>query len=198
MRPLNKAPNPPTAPRVLQQYACPLLRVCVHGVCVHYCVCALRWVKCKAQIPSMGHHTWPHITSLTTCIHFSSLLNFYFIFFKRKDDKKASEWYKPLHFKFKFVLLLVRHDQTIYHIQAKDPIIHPFSLYEVCPCFKVHLLIPQWLNEISDLTIKYIKTLTTKRICHWKIKMLSSVTHLHVTFNLDDFLSSVEHKGRHF
>ncbi len=32
-------------------------------VCVHYCVCALGWVKCRAQIPSMGHHTWPQVTS---------------------------------------------------------------------------------------------------------------------------------------
>ncbi len=35
---------------------CPLLQVYVH------CVCALGWVKCRAQIPSMGHHTWPHTT----------------------------------------------------------------------------------------------------------------------------------------
>ncbi len=32
---------------------CPLLRVCVHGVFLfttHYSVCALGWVKCRAQI----------------------------------------------------------------------------------------------------------------------------------------------------
>ncbi len=28
-------------------------------------MCALGWVKCRAQIPRMGHHTWPHVTSLT-------------------------------------------------------------------------------------------------------------------------------------
>ncbi len=39
--------------------------VCSRCVCVHYCVCALGWVKCRAQIPSMGHHTWPHVTSIT-------------------------------------------------------------------------------------------------------------------------------------
>ncbi len=33
-------------------------------VCVHCCECALGWVKCREQIPSMGHHTWPHTTSL--------------------------------------------------------------------------------------------------------------------------------------
>ncbi len=38
--------------------------VCV-CVCVHYCVCVLGWVECRAQIPSIGHYTWPHITSLT-------------------------------------------------------------------------------------------------------------------------------------
>ncbi len=32
-------------------------------VCVHCCECALGWVKCRGQIPSMGHHTWPHTTS---------------------------------------------------------------------------------------------------------------------------------------
>ncbi len=34
-------------------------------VCFHCCLCALRWVKCRAQILSMGHHTWPHVTSLS-------------------------------------------------------------------------------------------------------------------------------------
>ncbi len=35
---------------------------CVFTVCV--CVCALGWVKCRAQIQSMCHHTWPHVTSI--------------------------------------------------------------------------------------------------------------------------------------
>ncbi len=43
--------------------SCPLLQVYVH-----FCVCALGWVKCKAQIPSMGYHTWPHTTSLSPSI----------------------------------------------------------------------------------------------------------------------------------
>ncbi len=43
---------------------CPLLRVCVHGVCVFTAVCVhLEWVKCRALIPSMGYHTWSHVTS---------------------------------------------------------------------------------------------------------------------------------------
>ncbi len=44
---------------------CPLLRVCVHCVCVHCCVCALGWVKCRAWILSMGLHTWLYVTSLS-------------------------------------------------------------------------------------------------------------------------------------
>ncbi len=38
---------------------------CVFTVCVfttHCCVCALGWVKCRAPISSMGHHTWQYIT----------------------------------------------------------------------------------------------------------------------------------------
>ncbi len=34
--------------------------VCVFtAVCVHF-----GWVNCRAQIPSMCHHTWPYVTSL--------------------------------------------------------------------------------------------------------------------------------------
>ncbi len=43
---------------------------CVFTVCV--CVCVFTavcvhvgWVKCRAPIPSMGHHTWPYVTSLS-------------------------------------------------------------------------------------------------------------------------------------
>ncbi len=46
VRPLSMAPNSQLLPG---------------RVCVHYCVCGC--VKCRAQIPSMGHHTWPHVTS---------------------------------------------------------------------------------------------------------------------------------------
>ncbi len=56
---LEQGTDPPTAPRA-PQYGCPLLQVCVHC-----CECALGWVKCRGQIPSMGHHTWPHTTSLS-------------------------------------------------------------------------------------------------------------------------------------
>ncbi len=67
VRPLSKAPYPQLLPGCRNINGCPLLRVCV-CVCVclfttHCCVCSLGWVKCRAQIPSMGHHTWPHVTS---------------------------------------------------------------------------------------------------------------------------------------
>ncbi len=65
--PLSKAPYPQLLPGI-RINGCPLLRVCVHGVCVCslLCVCAIGWVKCRAQIPSMGHHhTWPYVTSLS-------------------------------------------------------------------------------------------------------------------------------------
>ncbi len=40
--------------------------VCSLCVCVHYFVCVAHGlVKCRAQIPGMGLHTWPHVTSLS-------------------------------------------------------------------------------------------------------------------------------------
>ncbi len=58
VRPLSKAQNPQllSGRRSINGTA--------PGVCSLLCVCALGWVKCKAQILSMGHHTWPHVTSL--------------------------------------------------------------------------------------------------------------------------------------
>ncbi len=64
--PLSKAPNPQLLPGRRSINGCPLLRVCVHGVCVFTTVCVhFGWVKCRARIPSMGHHTWPYVTSLS-------------------------------------------------------------------------------------------------------------------------------------
>ncbi len=34
-------------------------------VCVRERERGFGWVKCRAQIQSMGHHTWPHVTSLS-------------------------------------------------------------------------------------------------------------------------------------
>ncbi len=65
--PLSKAPNPQLLPGCRSINGCPLLRVCVHGVCVcvFTAVCVhFGWVKCRAQIPSMGHHTWSYNKSV--------------------------------------------------------------------------------------------------------------------------------------
>ncbi len=52
------------APRALQHIW--LLQVCVHGVCVFTAVCVhFGWVKHRAQYPSIGHHTWLYVTSLS-------------------------------------------------------------------------------------------------------------------------------------
>ncbi len=59
-RPLSKAVNPQLLPRCRSNMAAHSSG-CVFTVCVY----ALGWVECRAQIPSMGHHTWPHITSLS-------------------------------------------------------------------------------------------------------------------------------------
>ncbi len=64
--PLSKAPNPQLLPGRRSINGCPLLRVCVH----------FGWVKCRAQIPSMGHHTWPYVTSLSLSIILSVRMYF--------------------------------------------------------------------------------------------------------------------------
>ncbi len=51
-------------PRTPQHKWLPTARVVSRCVCSLLCV-HLRWVKCRAQIPSMGHHTWPDVTSLS-------------------------------------------------------------------------------------------------------------------------------------
>ncbi len=61
--PLSKAPIPQLLPGRRSINGCPLLRVCVHC-----CVCALWMGKCRARIPSMGHHTWLYVTSLFTSL----------------------------------------------------------------------------------------------------------------------------------
>ncbi len=64
--PLSKTPNPING--------CPLLWVCVHCVCVFTAVCVhLGWDKCRAQIPSMGHHTWSYVTSLSLSLSYHLL-----------------------------------------------------------------------------------------------------------------------------
>ncbi len=64
--PLRKAPNPQLLPGRRSINDWPLLRVCVHGVCVFTAVCVhFEWDKCRARIPSMGHHTWLYVPSLS-------------------------------------------------------------------------------------------------------------------------------------
>ncbi len=53
---------------------------CVFTMCVFIAVCVhLGWVKCRALIPSMGHHTWPrhfhfhfHFLFMKCCVGFTS------------------------------------------------------------------------------------------------------------------------------
>uniref|UniRef100_A0A8C2CAT1 Kinesin-like protein n=1 Tax=Cyprinus carpio TaxID=7962 RepID=A0A8C2CAT1_CYPCA len=71
--PVSKAPNPQLLPGRRSINGCPLLRVCVHGVCVFTAVCVhFGWVKSTAWIPSMGPHTWLYVTSLSLFSLFSS------------------------------------------------------------------------------------------------------------------------------
>ncbi len=66
--PFSKSPNPQLLSWEPQHKCYPLLRVCVHGVCLFTAVCVhLGWVKFRAPIPSMGHHTWPHVTFTYEC-----------------------------------------------------------------------------------------------------------------------------------
>ncbi len=61
--------NPQLLPRRRSIKGYPPLQVCVHGVCVFTAVCMhFGWVKCRARIQSMGHHTWPKVTSLSLII----------------------------------------------------------------------------------------------------------------------------------
>ncbi len=63
---LEQGTEPPIAPRALEQWLPTALGVCSQCVCslLCVCVCALGWVKCRAPISSMGHHTWQFITLL--------------------------------------------------------------------------------------------------------------------------------------
>ncbi len=80
---LEQGTGAPTAPRAPQHKLLPSAPVvCSRCVCVHYsllcvcvCVCALGRVKCRTEILSMGHHTWPHITSFPFLSFFLPLLS---------------------------------------------------------------------------------------------------------------------------
>ncbi len=60
---LEQDTEPPTALGVCSRCVC----VCVCESCVYYSLlCALGWVKCRAEILSMGYHTWQHVTTIVT------------------------------------------------------------------------------------------------------------------------------------
>uniref|UniRef100_A0A9J8D7B5 DENN domain containing 4B n=1 Tax=Cyprinus carpio carpio TaxID=630221 RepID=A0A9J8D7B5_CYPCA len=64
---LEQGIEPPTAPRAPQHKMAAHCSGCVFTVCVcvHCSVCVhFGWVKCRALILSMGHHTWLNVTSL--------------------------------------------------------------------------------------------------------------------------------------
>ncbi len=58
---LEQGIEPPTAPRVPQHKRLPSAAGVCSLLCVHCCVCALWMGKCRARIPSMGHHTWLYV-----------------------------------------------------------------------------------------------------------------------------------------
>ncbi len=67
--PLSKAPNPQLLLGRRSINGCPLLWVCVHGVCVFTAGCVCTWMgKYRARISSMGHHTWLYVTSLSLSV----------------------------------------------------------------------------------------------------------------------------------
>ncbi len=67
--PLSKAPNPQLLPGCRSINGCPLLRVCVHGVCVcvHCYVCTLGGMNAEHKF-----RVWVTILGLTS-LHFLSL-----------------------------------------------------------------------------------------------------------------------------
>ncbi len=58
--PLSKAPNPQLLPGPQHKWLPTVPGVCSWCVCVFTAACVhFVWVNCRAQIQSMGHHTWP-------------------------------------------------------------------------------------------------------------------------------------------
>ncbi len=58
----HRTPNCSPGAAALAAHSGCVFTVCV---CVHCCVCAhLDGLNAEHKFPSMGHHTWPHVTSL--------------------------------------------------------------------------------------------------------------------------------------
>ncbi len=71
---LEQGTEPPTAPQHKWLPTAP--GVCSWCVCVFTAVCVhFGWVKCRAQIPSMGHHTWPYVSSLSLLVFLTAVLD---------------------------------------------------------------------------------------------------------------------------
>ncbi len=94
----------PTAPGVCSRCVCSrcvFVCVCVHGVCLCVCfhgVCVhLGWIKCRAQIPSKGHHTWSYVTSLIYNMHtYTFLLGYFLSVLFRSEHIYTSLWHFEL------------------------------------------------------------------------------------------------------
>ncbi len=71
---LEQGTDPSTAPRAPQhRWLSPAMGVCSRCLYVPCCVCALGWVKCRARIQSMGHHTWLYVTFTFTSLSLNDL-----------------------------------------------------------------------------------------------------------------------------
>ncbi len=62
---LSKAPNPQLLPACHSINDCPLLQVCVHGLCV----CSL---LCVCTLDGLNHHTWLYVTLLSLLFYSDS------------------------------------------------------------------------------------------------------------------------------
>ncbi len=63
--PLSKSLNPELLPACRSINGCPLLQVCVHGLCV----CSL---LCVCTLDGLNHHTWQYVTLLSLSFSFYS------------------------------------------------------------------------------------------------------------------------------
>ncbi len=94
---------------------------CVFTVCVcvfttHCCVCALGWVKCRAPISSVGHHTWQYIT----------LLVIYYYYIGATDSKQSFK----IAWCLTFDLILPFYDKA--RLVDINEVIYPLIIHDIC------------------------------------------------------------------